>query len=128
MTTVDEGALAHARPVVAEREIVVGLSPADRLGRRDHRRLLSLLLVTNLALVLPLGLVLELAAELEALLVFFVALVDHVVAAGPVLFLGLESGLLLDDVVLAEVVQVAVLRVELILKLVNFLLGGFLGL
>jgi len=123
VTTVDEGALAHARPVVAEGEVVVGLSPAHRLSRRDHGRLLSLLFITNLALVLSFGLVLELAAELEAFLVFFVALVHHVVAVRLVLFFGLMDDLLRHDVVLAEVVQVAVLRLELLLKLLNFLLG-----
>ena len=123
VTTVDEGALAHARPVVAEGEVVVGLSPAHRLSRRDHGRLLSLLFITNLALVLSFGLVLELAAELEAFLVFLVALVHHVVAVRLVLFFGLMDDLLRHDVVLAEVVQVAVLRLELLLKLLNFLLG-----
>ena len=128
MATVDEGALAHARPVVAEGEVVVGLPPAKRLGRCNGGSLGLLVVLSRLAIFTPSGLVLALLAVVGPVVLLVVHLVHLVEAFGLLLLIGLGGGLLVHDVFLAVDVEVAVFLAELGLQLINSGLNGRLGL
>ncbi len=76
----------------------------------------------------PTRLVLALGAVVGPVLSLVVHLINVVEALGLLLLLDLSGGLLLHDIVLPEVVQVAVLRLELVFELSDLLLSGRLGL
>ena len=62
MATVMEGPFAHARPVIAADDIIIGLSPAECLSGCDNCSLISLVVVTQLSVLAPTRLVLALSA------------------------------------------------------------------
>ena len=126
---IHEGALAHAAAVVTVTlERVVVVAPSESLGGREDSGLLLLVVVTNFTVLAPARLVLALLAVLAAVGPLVVHLVDVIEAARVVLLIGLAHGGGSDNIVLPEVVDVAVLRVEKGLHLLDLGLHGGLGL
>ena len=80
MATVVEGAPANATSVAAKGQVVVGVSPAERLRRDQGSSLLEFAVVTLLAVLAPARLVLALLTVLTAVGGFVLHLVDIVIA------------------------------------------------
>lgn len=81
MTSVVESALAHASPVVAKGEVIVGLLPAERLRTGDHSLLHLLAVVPDLAMLAPARLVLALGAVVGTVHCIVIHLEDGVEGA-----------------------------------------------
>ena len=126
MATIVEGAPTNTGSVATEGQVVVGVPPAESLASDQRTSLLQLAVVADLTMLAPARLVLAFLAVLGAISGFVLHLVDVVVAARVHLI-----GLLLlhgrgNDIIAAEVVDVAVLGAELGLHLLD--LGDHLGL
>ena len=80
MATVVEGAPANATSVAAKGQVVVGVSPAERLRCDQGSSLLEFAVVTLLAVLAPARLVLALLTVLTAVGGFVLHLVDIVIA------------------------------------------------
>lgn len=117
MAVVGEGALAHAGPVVAEGEVIVGLPPAESLGAGDDGLLHLLVVVSELAVLAPPRLVLALGAVVRTVLRFVVHL-EHGVERTRLVSVTIQ-GLLLGsgNLWVFEVGHVVVRLVELSLEL-----------
>ena len=115
MASVSEGSSAYSRAIVSKCEVVVWLSPAKLLRRCGNTVLLLIGVGTSLPDLVQ---VLVLAVFLEVILVLF--LLEHFVEAeGILLCVCLVDGLLLDDVVMLEIVEVRVLSLEKLKFLFN---------
>ena len=80
MATVVEGAPANATSVAAKGQVVVGVSPAERLRCDQGTSLLEFAVITLLAVLAPARLVLALLTVLTAVGGFVFHLVDVVIA------------------------------------------------
>ena len=128
MTLIVERALAHAGAVVTESEVVVGLSPSERLSGGEDGSLNLLVVVTQLAVLAPARLVFALRAVVASISCLILHLEDVVESTRVGLGGSLSGGTGLDGVIASEVVDVRVLLVKFGLEFLNAKHRGVLGL
>ena len=128
VTLIVESALAHAGTVVSEGEVVIGVSPSERLSGGEDGSLNLLVVVTNLSVLAPARLIFALRAVVASIGSLILHLEDVVEATGVGLGRHLSGGASLHGIVASEVVDVRVLLVELSLELLNSEHRGVLGL
>jgi len=104
-----EGAMAHTATVAAKGQVVVGISPAESLRGDQNTSLLQLVVVTQLSVLAPAGLVLALLAVLAAVSGIIFHLVDVIEATSVSLIKFFSHSGCRYDIIVAEVVNVAVL-------------------
>jgi hypothetical protein len=128
VTLIVESALAHAGTVVSEGEVVIGVSPSERLSGGEDGSLNLLVVVTDFPVLAPARLIFALRAVVASIGSLILHLEDVVEATGVGLGRHLSGGTSLHGVVASEVVDVRVLLVELGLELLNSEHRGVLGL
>lgn len=119
MTSVIESALAHSSTVVAEGQVVIGLSPAEGLTRGEHGGLHLLFIVANLPMLAPARLVLALGAVVLPIRGFVVHLEDVIETSGVCLSGHSCCCMSFQGFRRSKVVNVGVFHGQLVLHLFN---------
>ena len=114
-----EGALAHARAIVAAHDVVIGLAPAQRLCRRQHGLLHLLVVVADFPMLAPSRLIFAFGAVVGSVLDLVVHLEDVVEASRVRLCRGDLRVCGCGGFGLPEVVDVGVSLIQFILQLLD---------
>ena len=120
MAIIVEGPLAHSTAVVAKSQVVVGLAPSKCLRSRQNCLLLRLLVITDLAVFAPARLIFAFLTVLAAICIWIIHLVHVVEAARNMFFFLFRDSGRCNYIIPPKVINVAVLRVQLRLHLLDF--------